>query len=62
MEIRIFGRVDDVDAARDDRNCAAGEGAVMRCRVDTARQPRDNDIALTAEVLGQRLCKPLRVD
>ena len=62
MEIRIFGRVDDVDAARDDRNGAAGEGAVMRRSVDTARQPRDNDIALAAEVLGQRLCKPLRVD
>ena len=62
MEIRVFGRVDDVDAARDDRDGAAGEGAVMRRRVDPARQPRDDDIALAAEVLGQRLRKPLRVD
>ncbi len=49
----ILGRVENVDAAGDHADGATVQRAVMRRRIDPARQSGDDHRALAAEVMGQ---------
>ena len=53
----ILGRVEDVDASGDHADRAALQRAVVRGAIDAARQPRNYDTALLAEVMGESPCK-----
>ena len=50
---RVFRRVDYIDPAAHDRECAGFQAGLMRRRVDPARQPRHNGIARQPQPFGQ---------
>ena len=49
----IFGRISDVDPARDHANCPRLDRPVMRRAVDPARQPRHHRNPLAAQLVRQ---------
>jgi hypothetical protein len=49
----VLGRIEDVDAAGDDRDRSGLERAVVRGGVDAAGEPGDDDRARLAERLGE---------
>ena len=51
LPLGILGRIDDVDAAGDDRNRAGFKRSVVRSRIDAARQARDDRDILHAQPL-----------
>ena len=53
LERLILGRIEDVDAARHDRHCAAFQRALMRGGIDAACQAGDDDNVRTAQFGGK---------
>ena len=53
LQVCIFRRVGDIDAASDHRNGASGKAAIMRCCINAPGQTGDNDISLLRQLLGK---------
>ena len=61
LQFRVFGRLDEIDPARDSSNGPGCVCAQMRRAVNSAGEPRHDYIARVPEIGGHFLRKPLSV-
>ena len=53
LQFGVLRRIDPIYAPRQNGDCAAFQGRVVRCPVDAARQARNNDESLVRELAGK---------